>query len=124
MIESLYEGNKLLEKSLNASWARNDTIAQNIANVDTSNYKRKDVVFEDYLKDSMGRTDLEGKNIDEIQPTVVQDNSNTSMRIDGNNVDIDSEMASLAKNTIRYNALVQLINGNYSKIKNVIREGK
>lgn len=136
MIQKLYENSKILEKALDASWARNDTIAQNLANIDTPTYKRKDVAFEQYLNDSLGKVNLEGnltdkrhiaiksKNIDKIQPTITEDNSGVSMRIDGNNVDVDSEMAQLAKNTIKYNTLVQLINSNYSKIKNVIAEGR
>lgn len=136
LIEKLYQGSKLLEKSLSASWARNDTISQNIANVDTPNYNRKDIAFEQYLNDSLDRNNLEGtvtdkrhiaintKDIDKIQPSVTEDDSDTNMRIDGNNVDIDSEMAYMAKNTIQYNTLVQLINSNYSKIKSVIAEGK
>ncbi len=136
MIEKLYEKNNLLEKSLNASWARNEVISQNLANVDTPNYKRKDVTFEEYLNDSLDSKRLEGittderhipiksKNIDKIKPEITQDNADTSMRIDGNNVDIDSEMAYLAKNTIQYNSLIQMINSNYSRIKNVISEGR
>ena len=136
MIQSLYGQSSIMEKALNASLARNDTISQNLANVDTPNYKRKDVAFEQYLNNALDESNLEGnltdkrhipinsKDIDSIEPTITQDNSNVSMRIDGNNVDIDSEMAYLAKNTIKYNALVQLINSNFSKTKNVIREGK
>ncbi len=136
MIEKLYQKSNLLEKSLNASWARNEVISQNLANVDTPNYKRKDVTFEQYLNESLDSRKLEGittderhipiksKNIDKIKPEITQDNSDTSMRIDGNNVDIDSEMAYLAKNTIQYNSLIQMINNSYSKIKNVISEGR
>ncbi len=136
MIQNLYNKGNLLEKSLNASWARNDVISQNLANVDTPKYKRKDIAFEELLNDSMGRAKLEGNltdkrhiainssDIDKVEPAIVDDNSDLSMRIDGNNVDIDREMANLAKNTIKYNALVQMINSNYSKIKNVIAEGR
>ncbi len=123
-----------MEKALDASLARNDTISQNLANIDTSNYKRKDVAFEQYFNESLNSLEgnmtdkrhiaINSDDMDEIQPTLTQDNSDVSMRIDGNNVDIDSEMAYLAKNTIKYNALVQMINSNFSKIKNVIREGK
>lgn len=135
MIEKLYEKSNILEKAVNAAWERNNTISQNLANVDTPNYKRKDVAFEEYLNAALDGSKLEGtvtdkrhikinsNNIDEIEPALVQDNSDTSMRLDGNNVDIDSEMAGLAKNTIQYNTLIQLINNNYSKIKSVISEG-
>ena len=123
MLQSLYGNNKIMEKALDASLARNDTISQNLANIDTSNYKRKDVAFEGNMTDKR-HIAINSDDMDEIQPTLTQDNSDVSMRIDGNNVDIDSEMAYLAKNTIKYNALVQMINSNFSKIKNVIREGK
>lgn len=134
MIQNLFGKSSILEKSLNATWLRNDVIAQNIANDDTPMYKRKDVAFEDVLNASVNK--LEAKvtnkrhipfntsNIDNVQPQITESNSDVSMRIDGNNVDIDNEMASLAKNTIKYNTLVQLINGSYSKIKNVISEGR
>ncbi len=136
MIQNLYGKSSILEKSLNASWARNDVISQNLANVDTPKYKRKDIAFEEFLSNSMGRTSLEGnvtdkrhiaintRDVNKVEPTLVEDNSDSSMRIDGNNVDIDSEMANLAKNQIKYNALIQMINSNYSKIKNVIKEGR
>ncbi len=137
MIQNLYGKSSVLEKSLNASWARNDVISQNLANVDTPEYKRKDIAFEEFLSDSMGKVGLEGNladkrhipinnssDVDKIEPALVEDNSDSSMRIDGNNVDIDSEMANLAKNQIKYNALVQMINGSYNKIKSVIAEGR
>ncbi len=136
MIQNLFGKSSILEKSLNASWTRNDIISQNLANVDTPQYKRKDVAFEEYLNDSMGKR-LEGTvtdkrhiainskgKVDNVEPELVEDNSDSSMRIDGNNVDIDSEMANLAKNQIKYNALIQMLNGSYSKIKSVISEGR
>lgn len=134
MIQNLLGKSSILEKSLDAAWLRNDVIAQNIANDDTPMYKRKDVVFEDVLNDSINN--LEAKVTDkrhipfnssepgDMEPHIIQANSDVSMRIDGNNVDIDNEMASLAKNTIKYNTLVQMINSNYSKIKNIITEGR
>ena len=113
MIQNLYGKSNVLEKSLNAAWARNDVISQNLANVDTPEYKRKDIAFEEFLSDSMGKVGLEGNltdkrhipinnssDVDKIEPALVEDNSDSSMRIDGNNVDIDSEMANLAKNQI------------------------
>ncbi len=136
MIQNLYGKSSILEKSLHASWARNDVISQNLANVDTPKYKRKDIAFEEFLNNSMGRTSLEGnvsdqrhieintRDVSKVEATLVEDNSDSSMRIDGNNVDIDSEMANLAKNQIKYNALIQMVNSNYSKIKNVIKEGR
>ncbi|MCG8483332.1 MAG: flagellar basal body rod protein FlgB, partial [Clostridia bacterium] len=61
--------------------------------------------------------------INDIQPQVVKDTS-TSMRLDGNNVDIDMENANLAANQLLYNALVQQASTKISTLRYVISEGK
>lgn len=43
----------VLEKTCDASWTRNSLISNNIANVDTPNYKRKDLKFEEYLSSAV-----------------------------------------------------------------------
>jgi flagellar basal-body rod protein FlgB len=122
MLDKLFEGKKIIHKALDASWKRNEVIAQNIANVDTPGYKRKSVSFEDELRKAMDSKDFRKGDVDQIEIKVVQENKNLSMRLDGNNVDIDAEMAELAKNTIKYNALVQM--AGFDKLKMVIKEGK
>lgn len=136
MFEKLTGRTKLLEKALDAAWLRNEAITQNIANADTPGYKRKTVKFEEYLSQAVegdGFTGIKsdkhhisvGKaNIDDIDAKVTQDNKSTSMRLDGNNVDIDSEMADMAKNTIKYNVLIQSMNASFRRIKSVINEGR
>lgn len=46
------------------------------------------------------------------------------MRLDGNNVDIESEMVQLAKNSIKYDTLIQRISSDFRRIKSVINEGR
>lgn len=92
----------VLEKASDASWTRNSVISNNIANVDTPGYKRKDVQFEQYLQsavsggcsldDNVAEADLES-----LTGTTYTDYATASYRIDGNNVDIDTENAELAK---------------------------
>lgn len=122
MLDKILGGKKIIHKALDAAWTRNEAIAQNIANVDTPGYKRKTVSFEEELRQAMEKKDFKKSDADKIDIRVTEDNKSLSMRLDGNNVDIDSEMAQLAKNTIKYNALIQL--AGYSKIKMVIKEGK
>lgn len=125
----------LLEKALDASWLRNDTISQNIANVDTPGYKRKTVSFEDQLDQAVDsrikgrRTNIRhlplGKrSIDDIPISIRKDHTSLSTRLDGNNVDIDNEMVAMAKNSIKYNLLIQSINGGFQRIISVINEGR
>lgn len=134
MIGKLFNNTKLAEKSLNATWLRNEVLSQNLANVDTPGYKRKSVSFEEQLNEATSglkgiRTDrrhipIGQQDIDSVEIKVVQDNKSLNMRIDGNNVDIDSEMALMAKNTIQYNTLVQTLNGTFGKLRSVITEGR
>lgn len=129
---NLFSGTiETLEKSLDYSTARNRTIANNIANVDTPNYKSKDVVFKDLLTDTMSqsietkRTQPEHFSFHEnIEKSyIVKENKNTMYNHNGNNVDIDREMAELAKNQLHYQAIVDRLNGKFNNIGTVIRGG-
>lgn len=101
---------------------RHQTIINNIANVNTKDYKASYVSFEEEFKKAIENSTDE-QAIDEVQPKVIKDNT-TSMRQDGNNVDIDSEMANLAANQLLYDSLVQRVSGKISTLRYVISEGK
>lgn len=70
----------------------------------------------------MESKDFKKSDVDNIEIKVTEECRNLSTRLDDNNIDIDSEMAALAQNTIQYNALTQM--AGYSKIKMVLKEGK
>jgi flagellar basal-body rod protein FlgB len=115
-----------IERGLDAAWLRNDVISQNIANVDTPGYKRKVVRFEEFLNNEMktgqisqGKTRFSSNGIQ-----ITEDPAQSSYRSDGNNVDIEHEMALMAANSIRYNTLIQKMNGDFQKLKTVIRGGR
>lgn len=126
MLSNLLFTKNNLEKALDASWLRNDIISQNIANVDTPGYKRKTVQFEEFLNNEMktGRISQGGSKLAGSGIVVSEDPSESSYRFDGNNVDIENEMALLAANSVRYNTLIQKMNGDFQKLKNVIRGGR
>jgi flagellar basal-body rod protein FlgB len=136
VIDRLFSRNKLIEKALDASWLRNEAISQNIANVDTPGYKRKTVPFEQLLNEAIEGSSFKGfrtdrrhipignGDMDNLQLNVMEDNASLSYRLDGNNVDIDNEMASMAKNTIQYNTLIQRMNSRFKTLKSVISEGR
>ena len=114
----------VLEKASDASWTRNSVISNNIANVDTPGYKRKDVQFEQYLQsavsggcsldDNVAEADLESL-------TGTTDYATASYRIDGNNVDIDTENAELAKNQIKYYTMLDSISQEFKRITSVFK---
>lgn len=116
----------VLQSGLDASWTRNSVIANNIANVDTPGYKRKDVQFEDYLMNEIGFTDslddeVAGADLDALTATTYTEYDDVSYRIDGNNVDIDTESAELAKNQIRYYTMLDSVTQEFSRLKSVVK---
>ena len=136
MLDKIIGKTAFLEKALSASWMKNEAITNNIANVNTPGYKRQDVRFEDLLTEMtdlpMAETGKGNKKFmpvssnamrNSMEPYLVTDN-NTRTRKDGSNVDVDVEMAEMAKNTIKYNGLVQIISSEYNKLKSAISGGR
>jgi flagellar basal-body rod protein FlgB len=117
----------VLSTSLDAASKRNDIIANNIANVDTPNYKRKDISFETELKNAFANASedtvdarVKNLNLSSMGQNVYTDYSELSYRSDGNNVDIDTENAILAENQIKYNGLMELLNKDFDFLKSVM----
>ena len=120
----------VLERALTGSSLRHKVISNNIANVNTPGYKRVDVSFEQELaaasadSSRLGMTRTHPGHLaaagEGTGPRITRSES-TSLRTDGNNVDIDAEMAAMTKNNIYYNALAQRIGGYYTNIKSAIK---
>lgn len=117
----------VMDKAADASWKRETVLANNIANVDTPGYKRKDLDFEGVLKQELGRckhtsldTKIENLHMDHLNPSVYTDLSNYSYRLDGNNVDIDNEEVEYASEQLRYEGITAGINNEFNRMKSVI----
>lgn len=129
MINSnIYDYVNVLDKAADASWMRQEAISNNIANVNTPGYKRQDVAFEDSLQEAISNsryrsTDEKVANLSKADLRIrsYTDSSGFSYRLDGNNVDIDTENAALARNQLKYNALVDSINHEFSMINAVTK---
>lgn len=118
----------VLGKAADASWLRNDILANNLANVDTPGYKRKDIDFESQLRRALGSSRYESVDSKvshvtstELEGRVYTDAANFSYRLDGNNVDIDTENVELASNQIKYNGLMSSINQEFANLKMVMK---
>ncbi|WP_047981276.1 flagellar basal body rod protein FlgB [Ornithinibacillus contaminans] len=121
-----------LQQSLNYASVKNQTISSNIANVDTPNYKAKDVVFKDVLNNEL-QSSLTAKRTNsrhlpfENEPRQsfnVMTRNDTTYNHNGNNVDIDKEMSELAENQIYYQSLIDRLNGKFSSLQMVIKGGR
>ena len=118
----------VLGKAADASWKRNEILANNMANVDTPGYKRQDIDFESQLRRALGNSRYETVDAKvshvtgtELEPRVYTDTANFSYRLDGNNVDIDTEGVELAANQIKYNGLISSINQEFTNLKLVMK---
>ena len=119
-----------LSDGLNGSMKRHSAISDNLANVNTPGYKRKEVSFEDRInrlyieKEDVGK-DLKStgfKNRDgrvAVNP-IVRRVDDTSMRNDGNNVDPDREMAYLAKNQLHYTGMARMMQQQFSFLTDLL----
>lgn len=118
----------VLDKAADAAWLRKNAISNNIANVDTPGYKRQDVNFEVQLERALksnryDTTDekVENMNLRRLNPVTYRDHSNFSYRLDGNNVDIDTENVELASNQIKYQGLMDSISQEFANLKAVMK---
>ncbi|MCK8826321.1 flagellar basal body rod protein FlgB [Natroniella acetigena] len=123
----------VLEKSLDGLNKRHQTISNNIANVDTPGYKRRDVLFKDEIAKALaGESKLNVTNkrhiplgradLNSVKPQV-HTMEQTNVRNDDNNVNIDAEMSKLAQNTLEYQAVSQKIASQFQRLDSVIQKG-
>lgn len=120
-----------LEKGLDYSAVKHKTIAQNIANVDTPNYKARSANFKEIFSEakhaSVSAYRTEEKHFDfkmKSTSSNVSSFSNLRYRHDGNGVDMDKEQANLATNQIYYNALIDRVSGKLNSLQTVIKGGR
>ena len=118
----------VLDKAMDASWLRNEAISNNLANADTPGYKRQDVNFETQLAKALRSSrykTMDAKVADvkmnRLNPIAYTDYAGFSYRIDGNNVDPDTEGVYLAKNQVVYQGLYQSVNEEFKNLKMVMK---
>jgi flagellar basal-body rod protein FlgB len=91
-----------LEKAIMGASARQQAIAENLANVDTPGYQRVDVDFHTTLRNAMAQGNLQSAT---FSP---QRDASAQVRPDGSTVDADVEAAAQARNGLEYETLVQV----------------
>jgi flagellar basal-body rod protein FlgB len=120
-----------LEQALSTASLKQRVHSANIANVDTANYKSKQVGFQTALDDAINNQRISSfkTNTNHIpfsnettksNPDNIKVNNSTQVNPNGNNVDMDVEMAELAKNQLWYNAVTERVNGKFNSLRTVI----
>lgn len=115
---------EVLGAAIGATSQNQQVIANNLANVNTPGYKRMQMNFDDLLRSTI--ESAEGGNRTAMQgfEAVAEVDGSSSMRADGNNVDVDAEMAKLSENQIRYNTLVEIMNKRQQMLRFVATDGR
>ena len=130
------KNDRLIKTALEGLVARQRTIADNVANVDTPEFKASRVSFETALKQSIGSveqplrmTKVEnsvagpGDAPTDVKPSVTME-TELGRRNDGNNVDVDREMLELADTNVRFNALIQVMSSKMAGLRYAINDGR
>ena len=121
---NVYSYINVLNKAADASWLREETIMNNLANVNTPGYKRKDVDFQSVLRTELGNmkyTTLDSKvehaDLNRLKASTYVDSANYSYRVDKSNVDVDNENVEIASEKIRYDALTDSMTQEFARLK-------
>lgn len=125
-----------MERSLNYRSMNQKLIVSNIANMDTPNYKAFKMLVDENMQDAsndtpqlnmtrtqVGHLDITGNTTDLGRVERVGSNP-LGMRGDGNTVELDTEMANLAENTLRYNTATRIISNKFRLLKDAIKGGQ
>ncbi len=129
----------LLERGMNNSILKRKVISDNIANADVPHFKRSEVIFESMMKRAIESEKIEAlkevptqisderhiqffKPMDyrEVQPKTNIDYL-TTMRADGNNVDVEKEVVEASNSQMQYMMMTERLNQNYRDLKQVMR---
>ncbi len=109
---------RILEQGLSVMWGRGTIIQEKIANADTTNYNCKYLTFEGILKDKLRANGTVKKELNLAEGLYVD--MITDDQADHNNVDSDTQQAEYLKVQYRMEALINSMNGNFSRIKSAM----
>lgn len=134
-MKSIFENHiNLTAKVLDLRLERQNVVVGNITNVNTPQYKARRLEFEDKLQQALAQDtagqvtrtqsghmpstfnvdSFTGDGVKEFKPRYVYGEDS---------VDLEKEMATMAKNAMLYNALAEVINKNFTGIQKAIQEG-
>lgn len=110
------EVTNLLERALNIRAQYHKVLSGNIANVETPNYKEKDIDFQSEIQRNVGSQN----NVD------IRESSDGDVigSIDGNTVNMENQIVKMTENHMLFTSLIQVISKKFSMMRYVINEGR
>ena len=126
----------VIGKSLDAASLGVRVVANNIANVNTPGFKRSEVDFDSQLRAALGSKpsamflthpkhigDQPRMRLTDAHPQVIL-RTDTALRNDKNNVDVELEMGKLARLDILYRSLLEFQGARHGMLRTAITEGR
>ncbi|MEW6302698.1 MAG: flagellar basal body rod protein FlgB [Verrucomicrobiota bacterium] len=118
MIDGLFQQTNYVaaKKMLDATMLRHDAIAANLANLETPGYRRIDLApdFQSNLQHALATGAAE--RVAALQPALAPDASAAADQR-GNSVQLETELAHLAQNTMAHQLETQLVTGSLLKLR-------
>jgi flagellar basal-body rod protein FlgB len=118
-----------LKKALDVYARRHEVTVQNISNVETGGYRAQKVKFEELLESEgmqlrgtqthPDHMPIGARDPRDVQEQVVDARNDFDNGV--NDVDIDTEMTSLATNDLSYRLATRLLSGRYNTLRGAIR---
>ncbi|MFN4894230.1 MAG: flagellar basal body rod protein FlgB [Pseudomonadota bacterium] len=133
ILDSIFEQTVTgLSKAMDLSWRRGSVITSNIANAETPKYRAAALDFGKELEKAFGSSDAQSLARTNSQHMDIQRDQSARMKADlagknkadGNNVDIDLQMAALADNGSDFANAAQLMKHKFGLYRASIRDGR
>ena len=105
---------ELLNAGMRAENLRRQTIASNVANLNTPGYKSIDVKFEKMLAEALESP--KKFDVSEIEPELFRPET-TDVKANGNDVNFENQIGKLMKNSLRHKTYVRLLNHKYRQME-------
>ncbi len=124
-MESLFgKTYQLLSSMLDYRAQRQKVITSNVANIDTPQYRPKDVKFPEELKNSLKADAMRLVKTDprHLPTEEGPGKANYALEETGDKVSLDTEMMNVAENNLMYNMTVELLARKFRGIQNVLKE--
>jgi len=123
ILDNLYSQENYLisKKLLDVTHLRHETLANNLANVETPGFKRRDLpkTFSVELRRAVDKNDL--SSVKSMNPRSEVDRDAKPVRMDGNTVQVEDELLAMNRNALNYEYLSGAVSGSIKELNLAIR---
>ena len=113
------------QRALDYLWKKQEITMDNVANISTPGYKKKEITFEDTFRRKLEAAGMNGNSQDVRAAIASRDYSvyerDDSARVDGNGVNIDVEYTELSRTALHYQYLLQSVNSDVTRLRTAIK---